>query len=147
MVLALDMVPAMLERVREAAGPQAGTVVRPVAADMEQLPLADGTADLVLANASFNLAVDKHAAFSEAARILRPGGRLVARDLVRDGPLPLEIAQNSAAWNTSLGGVLDQDDLYAALQAAGFVDIRITGHTPFSVVTAVRIQAVRPSVA
>lgn len=146
MVLALDLAPSMLERVSEAVDPLAEPVVRPVAADMEQLPLADGTADLVLANASFNLAVDKHAAFAEAARILRPGGRLIARDLVRDGPLPTEIAQNSAAWNTSLGGVLDQDDLHEAMRAAGFVDIRITGHTPFSVVAAVRIQAVRPSV-
>ncbi len=147
MVVALDLAPSMLERVREAAGPFAGPVVRPIAADMEQLPLADGIADLVLANASFNLALDKHAAFAEAARILRPGGRLVARDLVLDGPLPPEIAQNSAAWNTSLGGVLDQDDLYEALRAAGFVDIRISHHQPFSVVAAVRIQAVRPPAA
>ncbi len=146
MGVALDLAPSMLERVREAAGSLAGTIVRPVAADMEQLPLADGTADLVLANASFNLALDKHAAFAEAARILRSGGCLVARDLVRDGPLPTEIAQNSAAWNTSLGGVLDQDDLYEALRIAGFVDIRITGHTPFSVVAAVRIQALRAAV-
>lgn len=147
MVVALDLAPSMLERAREAAGPFAGPVVRPLAADMEQLPLADGIADLVLANASFNLALDKHAAFAEAARILRPGGRLVARDLVLDGPLPPEIAQNSAAWNTSLGGVLDQDDLYEALRAAGFVDIRISHHQPFSVVAAVRIQAVRPPAA
>jgi len=143
MVVALDLAPSMLERAREAAGPLAEPFVRPIAADMEQLPLADGTADLVLANASFNLALDKLAAFAEAARILRPGGRLVARDLVLDGPLPTEIAQNSAAWNTSLGGVLDQDDLYEALRAAGFVDIRITGHTPFSAVVAVRVHAVR----
>lgn len=146
MVVALDLAPSMLDRAREAAGPLAGPVVQPVAADMERLPLADGSADLVLANASFNLTLDKPAAFTEAARILRPGGRLVARDLVLDGPLPTEIAQNSAAWNTSLGGVLDQDDLHEALQAAGFVDIRITGHMPFSAVAAVRIQAVRPSV-
>ena len=45
-----------------------------------------------------------------------------------------------------LGGVLDQDDLYEALRIAGFVDIRITGHTPFSVVAAVRIQALRAAV-
>jgi SAM-dependent methyltransferase len=144
MVVALDLAPAMLARAREAAGPLAGSVVQPLAADMEQLPLADGTADLVLANASFNLALDKHAAFAEAARILRPGGRLVARDLVLDGPLPAEIAQNSAAWNTSLGGVLDQDDLYDAVRAAGLADVEITGHRPFSVVAAVRVQAVRP---
>jgi SAM-dependent methyltransferase len=139
-VVALDLAPSMLERAREAAGPALSFV----AADMEQLPLADVSADLVLANASFNLVVDKHTAFSEAARILRPGGRLVARDLVRDGPLPVEIAQNSAAWNTSLGGVLEQDDLHAALCTAGFAEVRISHHQPFSVVAAVRVEAVRP---
>jgi SAM-dependent methyltransferase len=145
-VVAVDLAPSMLERTREAAGSFAENVVRSVAADMERLPLADGSADLVLANASFNLTLDKHVAFAEAARILRPGGRLIARDLVLDGPLPTEIVQNSAAWNTSLGGVLDQDDLYDALQAAGFSEVRIAGHTSFSAVAAVRIQAVRPSV-
>ena len=145
-VVAVDLAPSMLERTREAAGQLAENVVRPLGGDMERLPLADGTADLVLANASFNLTVDKHAAFAEAARILRPGGRLIARDLVLDGPLSTEIAQNSAAWNTSLGGVLDQDDLYDALQSAGFSEVRITGHTPFSAVAAVRIQAERPPV-
>lgn len=144
MVVALDLTPSMLDRAREATGPLAEPVMQPVAGDMERLPLADGTADLVLANASFNLTLDKPAAFAEAARILRPGGRLVARDLVLDGPLPTEIAQNSAAWNASLGGVLDQDDLYEALRVAGFIDIRISHHTPFAAVTAVRVHAVRP---
>ena len=140
LVVALDMAPAMLERAREAFE----SSLCLVAADMEQLPLADESADLVLANASFNLVIDKYIAFAEAARILRPGGRLVARDLVRDGPLPAEIAQNSAAWNTSLGGVLEQDELEDALRAAGFVDIEISHHRPFSAVIAVRVHAVRP---
>ncbi len=145
LVVALDLAPSMLERTRDAAGAFGGAALGLVAADMEQLPIADATADLVLANASFNLVIDKHAAFAEAARILRPGGRLVARDLVREGPLPVEIAQNSAAWNTSLGGVLEQDELGEALRAAGFVDIEISHHRPFSAVVAVRIHAVRPT--
>ncbi len=144
LVVALDLAPSMLERTRDAAGAFGGAALGLVAADMEQLPIADATADLVLANASFNLVIDKHAAFAEAARILRPGGRLVARDLVREGPLPVEIAQNSAAWNTSLGGVLEQDELERALRAAGFVDIEISHHRPFAAVVAVRIHAVRP---
>jgi len=140
MIVALDLAPSMVKRARAA---MASAAVRTLAADMEHLPLADGVADLVLANASFNLTLDKHAAFNEAARILRPGGRLVARDLVRDGPLPAEIAQNSAAWNTSLGGVLEQKDLYEALRGAGFTDVQITGHRPFAAVVAVRVAAVR----
>lgn len=140
MVVALDLAPSMVERAREVAVPSLSTL----AADMEHLPIADATADLVVANASFNLVIDKRAAFAEAARILRPGGRLVARDLVREGPLPVEIAQNSAAWNTSLGGVSEQDELEQALRGAGFADIAISHHQPFATVVAVRIEAVRP---
>ena len=147
MVVALDLAPSMVVRARETADLVEGAAPRLLAADMELLPLGDASADLVLANASFNLVLDKRVAFAEAARILRPGGRLIARDLVRDGPLSVEIMQNSAAWNTSLGGVLDQPELYACLQAAGFVDVRISHHQPFSVVVAVRVQAMRPHAA
>ena len=93
--------------------------------------------------ASFNLTLDKQAAFAEAARILRHDGRLIARDLVRKGPLPTEIAENPMAWNASLGGVLEEAELCDAVCAAGFSDVRISDHRPFSVVFAVRVQAQR----
>jgi SAM-dependent methyltransferase len=144
LVLALDLAPGMLVCVREAAGVGVGAPIRPVAGDMERLPFADGIADLVLANASFNLTLDKQAAFSEAARILRPGGRLVARDLVHGGALPPELAQDPAAWNTSLGGVLAQADLYEAVCGAGFDSVRISDHRSFPPVTAIKLEACKP---
>lgn len=136
MVLGLDMTPGML--VLAKAGP-----VRTVAADMEHLPLADNVADLVLANASFNLTLDKQAAFAEAYRVLRPGGRLVARDLIRQGSLPNEIIEDPLAWNTSLGGVLEETELLKALQGAGFRRVRISGHRSFPPVTSIRLEAVK----
>jgi SAM-dependent methyltransferase len=144
LVLALDLTPRMLACVREAAGDDVGAPVRAVAGDMERLPFAAGIADLVLANASFNLTLDKQAAFAEAARILRPGGRLVARDLVRDGELPAELARDPAAWNTSLGGVLTQSELHDAVCAAGFDGVRISDHRPFPPVAAIRLEARKP---
>lgn len=144
MVLALDLAPGMLLRVCEAADAWLGAPVLPVAGDMERLPFADGIADLVLANASFNLTLDKPMAFAEAARILRPGGRLVARDLIRTGELPDDLAQDPTAWNASLGGVLTQADLNDAVCGAGFARVRITDHRPFPPVTAVRLEARKP---
>lgn len=137
MVVGLDLTPGMLalantERVRAVAG------------DMENLPLADEIADLVLANASLNLALDKPAAFAEAFRVLKPGGRLVARDLVRQGEIPLEIMEDPLAWNTSLGGVLNECDLQDALEAAGFSNVRLSGHRPFPPVVSIRLEAVKP---
>ncbi len=142
-VIALDLAPAMLGRVREAA-PRGAVRVLALAGDMERLPLDDAIADLVIANASFNLVVDKSAAFAEAARILRPGGRLVARELVREGDLPGDLAQDPVAWNASLGGVTPEDELRDVVRESGFAEVRITGHTPFPPVTAIRLEAVVP---
>jgi SAM-dependent methyltransferase len=142
-VIALDLAPAMLGRVREAA-PRNAIPILALAGDMEQLPLDDAIADLVIANASFNLTVDKPAAFAEAARILRPGGRLIARELVRERDLPGDLAQDPAAWNASLGGVPLENELYDLLREAGFAAVRITGHNPFPPVIAIRLEATKP---
>jgi SAM-dependent methyltransferase len=136
-LVAIDLSPRMAARAAEAAS---GCFA--AAADMERLPLADHCADFVYANASFNLAADKQAAFAEAFRILRRGGRLVARDLVRVGPLPQEVAETSIS---SLAGVLKESKLRAALAAAGFTEIAVDGHRPFSYVLSVRLTARVPN--
>ena len=133
LVLGLDLTPAML------AGVPNG-----VAGDMEALPLPDARADLVIANASLNLCVDKRVALAEAFRVLRPGGRLWARDLVSDGALPREVIEDPLSDAASLGGVESEEKLAAQLSEAGFEGVRITDHRPFSFVTSVRIDAARP---
>ncbi len=137
MVVGLDLTPGMLALADD-------DCVRAVAGDMEDLPLADGVADLVLANASLNLAVDKPAALGEAFRVLRPGGRLIARDLIRQGELPLEVKEDPLAWNTSLGGVLEEGDLRVVVEAAGFAKVRISGHRSFPPVVSIKLEAVKP---
>lgn len=143
-VFALDLTPEVVRRARETLAPTAGTAgatVRLLAADFERLPLADGCADAIIANASLNLATDQHAAFAEIARVLRPGGRLVAADLVRVGELPAEVRADPMAMATSLGGVMEEPDLVAAIEGAGLVNVTITGHRPFGPVIAVNIAA------
>lgn len=144
-VIAVDMTAAMLRvlaRARALNDPAACSIW-PVAGDLEQLPLACGSADLVTANASFNLAVDKAAAFAEAFRILRPGGRLAARDLVLDGALPREVLEDPLSNATSLGGVVTEAKLRRAIGRAGFSEVRITGYRPFSCVLSVQLSAVK----
>ena len=141
-MVAMDFAPPMLRRAREAFVdlPQCA---RPhlLAGDMENIPLADGVADIVLANASFNLTVSKKKALEEAHRILKPGGRLVARELIREGELPDEIAQDPQAWNASLGGVCEQGEWESLLMDAGFHGVEISDHTPFRPVVSVRVHA------
>ena len=143
-LLALDFAPQMLHRTSEAfEGVRSGARPHLLSGDMENLPLADGVADVVLANASFNLTVDKQKALAEAYRILRPGGRLVVRELIREGELPVEIAQDPQAWNASLGGVCEEAEWESLLASAGFRDIDISGHAPFRPVVSVRVHARR----
>ena len=141
-LFAVDFATQMLHRTREAfAEVRRDACVYLLAGDMESLPLADGVADVVLANASFNLTVDKKKALAEAYRILKPGGRLVVRELIREGALPDEIAQDPQAWNASLGGVCEQAEWESLLAGAGFCKIEISGHAPFRPVVSVRIHA------
>jgi len=135
-VIALDLTPEVLAQLDSAAGHP-----RAVSGDMEMLPLADASCDLVIANASFNLALDRRRAFAEAARILRPGGRLNAFDLVNEGKLSPDVLADPMGHGTSLGGVTDERALRADLEAAGYAAIKIHGHRAFPPVTAVQIEA------
>ena len=140
----LDIAPQMLYRTREAVeGVDGGADVYLLAGDMENIPLADGVADVVLANASLNLTVDKQKALAEAHRILKSGGLLVARELIREGELPVEIARDPQAWNASLGGVCEGPEWESLLAGTGFRDIDISDHTPFRPVVSVRVHARR----
>jgi len=97
-VIGIDMTPAMLERARagsEAAGAH-NVELRP--GYVEELPVSDGWADVVIANGVLNLAPDKAAAFAELARVLRPGGRLQIGDLLVDRPVPESAKAKIDLW-------------------------------------------------
>ena len=143
-VLALDLALPMLKRVREAAHEARGAAVHPAAGDMESLPIGSGAVDLVLANASLNLLVDKGKALAEIGRVLRPGGKFVARELLREGALPSEIAEDPTAWNASLGGVIEEDEWRVLFREAGFSGVRISNRRPFRPVVSARMEAVKP---
>jgi SAM-dependent methyltransferase len=113
-------------------------------ADIEYLPVDDSCADIIIANASLNLTISKKAAFKEAFRSLKKGGRLIARDLIKIEDLPVEVLTDPLSCNTSLGGVLKEDALIAALEKAGFEDTIISDHRPFSYVHSILIEATKP---
>ncbi|HSG94178.1 MAG TPA: methyltransferase domain-containing protein [Afifellaceae bacterium] len=144
-VIALDLTPQTLAGLHDARAGATPCELHPIAGDMEQLPLADACCDLIIANAAFNLALDPRKALAEAARILRPGGRLHAMDLVRETALPAELLADPMGHGASLGGVMHERDLHAAVSAAGFVDVAIHGHRPFQPVIAVQIEARLPA--
>jgi ubiquinone/menaquinone biosynthesis C-methylase UbiE len=118
-VIGIDMTDeqrAKAERLRVRDG---YTNVKYVRAYIEDVPLPDATADVVISNGVINLAFDKARVFREAARLLRPGGRLAVSDIVTDVRLPEAIACNATLWAACIGGAAQRDDYRALIEAAG----------------------------
>jgi len=86
---------------------------------IENVPLPDSTADVIISNGVINLAVDKERVFREAARLLRSGGRLVLSDIVTEVRLPETITCNSNLWAACIGGAAQREDYRAQIEAAG----------------------------
>jgi SAM-dependent methyltransferase len=93
--------------------------------EIEHLPVADNTADIIMSNCVINLSPEKLKVYREAFRILKPGGRLAISDIVATAPLPPDIQQNLALVSACVGGAETIDDTTRMLREVGFTDIRI----------------------
>jgi SAM-dependent methyltransferase len=93
--------------------------------DIEALPVEDASVDLVMSNCVLNLVPDKHKAFSEIVRVLKPGGRVAISDIVLDAPLPQQLADNPAAYCSCVSGAIAREQYLAALVAAGLTDVGV----------------------
>jgi SAM-dependent methyltransferase len=124
-VIGVDMTPEMIDRARANAR-EAGTQnVEFRLGEIEHLPVADGTVDVILSNCVINLSPDKPAAFREAFRVLKHGGRLAVSDVVATAPLPQEVRDNIELHVGCVAGAATLDELKLMLAEAGFTDIRI----------------------
>lgn len=86
---------------------------------IEETSLPVGNADLVISNGVINLSPRKQAAFNEAARLLKPGGRFAVSDIVTEVPLPENVVCNATLWAACIGGASQQDDYRAMIEKAG----------------------------
>jgi arsenite methyltransferase len=86
---------------------------------IERLPVEDASADCVISNGVINLAPDKQAVFAEAARVLRPGGRLAIADIVSEQQLKDSIVCDADLWASCIGGAAQEDGYREAIEAAG----------------------------
>lgn len=126
-VIGVDMTPEMLLRARTAAVEEGlAQTVEFREGIIEALPVASESVDVVISNCVINLSPDKPAAFSEAFRVLKPGGRLAVSDIVLSEPLPPEMASAAAAWIGCVAGAALADDYLAAIEGAGFTDLQTT---------------------
>ncbi len=93
--------------------------------EIECLPVADQSVDVVISNCVINLSPEKHRVYREAFRALRPGGRLAVSDVVATAIIPESVKEDMALQNSCLVGASLIDDIEAMLSEAGFRDIRI----------------------
>ena len=119
-VYGVDFTHEQLDKARRLAK-EAGLVhVEFREARIEALPLADASVDCVISNGVINLCPDKNAVFAEAARVLKPGGRLAIADIISEQPLTDAIVCNADLWASCIGGAAQQELYLQAIETAGF---------------------------
>jgi SAM-dependent methyltransferase len=123
--IGLDMTDEMLELARANARDAGVENVEFVKGYIEEIPLPDASVDVVISNCVINLAADKAVVLTEAARVLRPGGRLAVSDVIADPGMDVATRTDMQQWTGCIAGALTEDAFRAALAEAGLVDVEI----------------------
>jgi arsenite methyltransferase len=121
----LDMTDEMLALARENQRKAGATNVEFLKGEIENVPLPDGSVDVVISNCVINLSADKARAISEAFRVLKPGGRLAISDVVVRGSVPAEVRRSVELWIGCISGALEESEYRRLLRATGFTDVEV----------------------
>ena len=124
-VIGVDMTHEMLAKARENAKKNGFSNVEFRLGEIEALPVADETVDVIISNCVINLSPEKKRVFTEAYRVLKPGGRLAVADMVATAILPDEIRKDWAAYTGCMAGASQVNDIEEMLREAGFANIKI----------------------
>lgn len=124
-VIGVDMTPEMVSKARAAAERIGTANVEFRLGEIEHLPVADASIDVILSNCVVNLSPDKRQVFRECFRVLRPGGRLAIADVVAIGEVPDEVREHPELIAACVGGAAAVSEVEAMLLESGFEDVRI----------------------
>ncbi|MCJ7745917.1 MAG: arsenite methyltransferase [Actinobacteria bacterium] len=132
-VIGVDMTPEMLDKARENARKGGYDNVEFRLGEIEHLPVADNSVDVIISNCVINLVPDKKAVFNDAFRVLKPGGRLMVSDIVLLKELPAAIKESVSAYVGCLAGAAMKDEYIGAIKSAGFANVEITEDKSFPI--------------
>lgn len=124
-VIGVDMTPDMIAKARKNAEKIGTSNVEFRLGEIENLPVADNSADIILSNCVINLSPDKLKVYRDAYRVLKPGGRLAISDIVATAPLPEKVQKNLALVAACIGGAATMEETEEILKEAGFQEIKI----------------------
>jgi arsenite methyltransferase len=121
----LDMTNAMLELAERNRAEAGVENVRFLKGIIEEIPLPEGSVDVVISNCVINLSADKGQVLREAFRVLAPGGRFAVSDIVFQGHIPQVLRQDLESWAGCIAGALEEETYRSLLTAAGFTAIEV----------------------
>jgi arsenite methyltransferase len=125
-VIGVDMTPEMISKARLNAEKAGVKNVEFRLGEIENLPVADNNVDVIISNCVINLSPEKWKVYSEAFRVLKPGGRIAVSDIVLTAALPEELQNDLFLYTGCMAGASSLPDIEAYLASAGFRDIRIS---------------------
>lgn len=124
-IIGIDFTPAMIQKAVRNAETLGHKNIHFIEGDIEKIPLANDTADVVVSNCVMNLVPDKESAFSETFRILKPGGHFSISDVVIKGDLPDEIKQSAEMYAGCVSGAVSKDSYLDIINEAGFKNVTV----------------------
>jgi SAM-dependent methyltransferase len=124
-VIGVDMTPAMLEKSRGNAEKESFDNVEFRLGEIENLPVADNSVDIIISNCVINLSSKKERVFEEAFRVLKPKGRIMVSDIVLEKELPAPIKKSISAHVGCLAGAMLKDQYIEVIKKAGFKKVKI----------------------
>ncbi len=124
-VIGVDMTPEMLEKARENAAKGNYSNVDFRLGEIENLPVADNSVDVVISNCVINLSPDKESVFKETFRVLKPGGRIMISDVVLSKELPDFVKNSDEAYVGCISGATLKDEYLKTIENAGFKEVEI----------------------
>jgi arsenite methyltransferase len=124
-IIGVDMTPEMLDKARTNLQKSKHKNIEFRLGEIENLPIADNTADVIISNCVINLSPNKQRVFQEAYRVLKPNGRLMISDMVLLKPLPKEIMKNIQAYIGCVSGAEKKTDYLNLIKQAGFENIQV----------------------
>lgn len=130
-VVGVDMTPAMLDRARANAREGGYGNVEFRLGEIEHLPVADASVDVVISNCVINLSPEKGQVFLEAFRVLRPGGRLLVADMVVVAEMPERVRSSVAAYISCIAGAISRERYLALIRRAGFAGVEVLEEASF----------------